>query len=347
MTEEKNDSGRVQIKVPAEVAKIMGKWGGHNVKLAAARGALPMSGPNLVTALFIFYHGDNEELKQEAVNTLKTLPGKILSAALGEPEFHPATIDLIARLRYRDQPVMKEVLANPMTGVKTLQFLAQYSSGDALDILSHNDLLLQKIPMLKKLIINNPAADKLMKIRLGWEEPKPEPDPEVEAEPEVADKDASLDNDEDDGFSEEEIEEFEDETLSKYQMLITMQVAEKIKMALTGDKEWRTLLVRESNKMVCCAVLKNPRISEGEVIAVAKNRGSNDDMIRIILLNREWLKHYEIKKALVTHPRTPIQKAMRFMNFLTDKDIKEFAKSRNVSQVIVNNARRMLMSKKH
>ncbi len=31
--------------------------GGHNVRLAAARGALPMSGPNLVTVLFVFTTG--------------------------------------------------------------------------------------------------------------------------------------------------------------------------------------------------------------------------------------------------------------------------------------------------
>ncbi len=125
-----------------------------------------------------------------------------------------------------------------------------------------------------------------------------------------------------------------------------MPVAEKIKMAQTGDKEWRSLLIREANKMVSSAVLKNPRITEGEVLAVAKNRSASDDLIRIILLNRDWLKNYEMKKALVTHPRTPLQKAMRFMTFLTEKDIKELAKSRNVSQAIVNNARRMLMNKK-
>jgi hypothetical protein len=346
LTEQKSESEKVQIKIPAEVAKIMGKWGGHNVRLAAARGALPMSGPNLVTVLFIFYHGDNEELKKEALNTLKTLPAKILLATLSEQELHPATIDLIARLRYRDSLIMKAVLANRMVNLKTLQFLAQYSSGDVLDMLSHNDVVLQKAPLLKKIIINNPSADKLMKTRLGWEEPVAAPELKVNAETQAAEE-SDLQEEPNEGFSAEEIAAFEDDTRSKYQMLLDMPVAEKIKMALTGDKEWRNLLLRESNKMVCTAVLKNPRISDGEVIAVAKNRASNDDMIRMILLNREWIKHYDIKKALVTHPRTPTQKAMRFMNFLSEKDIKELAKSRNVSQVIVNNARRMLMTKKH
>ena len=125
-----------------------------------------------------------------------------------------------------------------------------------------------------------------------------------------------------------------------------MNVSEKIKMALTGDKEWRTLLIRESNKQVNTAVLRNPRITEGEVLAVAKNRSSSDEMIRIILLNRDWVKNYDMKKALVQHPRTPLQTAMRYMTFLTERDIKELARSRNVTQAIINNARRMLMTKK-
>jgi len=187
-----------------------------------------------------------------------------------------------------------------------------------------------------------------MKLRLGWvepvEEPEPEPEPaEEETEPAVETGESGDGQDED-----EEPGEFEeDDGLSKYQMLQEMSVAEKIKMALTGDKEWRSLLIRESNKMVNTAVLKNPRITDGEIISVAKNRTSSDEMIRAIMLNKDWVKHYEVKKALVEHPRTPLQKAMRFMTFLTERDIKELSKSRNVSQAIVNNARRMLTSKKH
>lgn len=346
MTDQQNGSEKVQIKIPSEVAKIMGKWGGHKVRLAAAKGALPMSGPNLVTVLFIFYHGDNEELKNEALKTLKTLPEQILQAALNQPELHPAIIDLIVRTRFRDPAVMEVVLGNPMTGLKTLLFLAQNSSGDVLDMLSHNDQLLRKAKVLHAAIINNPKADKVMKLRLGWIEPKAEPETVPEPEPDVA-KETAESEEEGSGFSEEEIGEFEEETLSKYQQLLEMAVSEKIKMALTGDKEWRSLLIREANKMVSSAVLKNPRITDGEVLAVAKNRSSSDELIRIILLNRDWLKNYEMKKALVCHPRTPLQKAMRFMTFLTEKDIKDLAKSRNVTQAIVNNARRMLMSRKH
>lgn len=337
MTEKQQGSEKVQIVIPAEVAKIMSKWGGHSVRLAAARGALPMSGHNLVTVLFVFYHGENQELKGEALSTLETLPAQILLAALSQAELHPSIIDFVVKLRYQDSVVMQAALQHRMVGIKSLLFLAKNSSGDVLDMLSHNDEVLRKTDALRTAIINNIHADKVMKQRLGWVEPKVEPEPKPVAEA------VSVEEDEVDSFVDEELE---DEALSKYQELQEMSVADKIKMALTGDKEWRTLLIRESNKQVNTAVLRNPRISDGEVLAVAKNRSSSDEMIRIILLNRDWVKLYEMKKALAIHPRTPLQTAMRYMTFLSEKDIREMAKSRDVGQAIVNNARRMLMTKK-
>lgn len=340
MSEYIQDSEKVQIKIPAEVAKIMSKWGGHSVRLAAARGALPMSGANLVTVLFVFYHGENQELKDEALLTLQTLPAQIMLAALNQEELHPSIIDMIVKLRYQDAVVMRSVIVHRMIGIKTLMFLAENSSGEVLDMLSYNDQVIRKTDAIRVAIINNPKADKMMKVRLGWSEPlvQPEPEPEPELEPESEGEQPEGDEDH---FDEEEIEE----DLSKYQALQDMSVAEKIKMALTGDKEWRTLLIRESNKQVNTAVLKNPRITEGEVINVAKNRSSSDEMIRIIMLNRDWVKLYDMKKALVMHPRTPLQTAMRYMTFLSEKDIRELARSRNVTQAIVNTARRILMTK--
>ncbi|WP_321370506.1 hypothetical protein [uncultured Desulfuromusa sp.] len=336
MTGKQEGTEKVQIVIPAEVAKIMSKWGGHNVRLAAARGALPMSGHNLVTVLFVFYNGENQELKEEALSTLRTLPAQILLGALSQPELHPSIIDLIVKLRYQDSVVMQAALIHRMIGIKSLLFLAEHSSGDVLDMLAHNDEILRKTDSLRTAIINNIHTDKVTKQRLGWVEPEPEPEAIDETQP-------VTEADEDDASVEEELEE---EPLSKYQELQEMTVTEKIKMALTGDKEWRTLLIREANKQVNTAVLNNPRITEGEVIAVAKNRSSSDELIRIILLNRDWVKLYEIKKALVVHPRTPLQTAMRYMSFLSEKDIKELSKSREVGQAIVNNARRMLIAKK-
>jgi len=344
LSENLTDNDKIKLVIPAEVAKIMSKWGGHSIRLAAARGALPMSGSNLVTVLFVFYHGENQELKQEALSTLETLPAKILLSALSQTNLHPSILDLIVKLRYRDTVVMQEALTHQMIGINSLLFIAEKSSGDVLDMLSHNDEVLRKTDALRTAIFNNPHAENAMKMRLGWVEPVVVPEPVAEEQvPVTPVVDGDVEN-EDEKF--DDIEEIEAENLSKYQQLQEMAVAEKIKMALTGDKEWRSLLIRESNKQVNTAVLRNPRISEGEVIAVAKNRSAAEELIRIILLNRDWVKLIDIKKALIAHPRTPLQTAVRFMGFLPEKQLRELAKSREVGQAIVNNARRMLMNKK-
>lgn len=147
--------------------------------------------------------------------------------------------------------------------------------------------------------------------------------------------------------TEEEKEPEEDEAFkSKYQLAQTMGVGDKIKMALTGDKEWRNLLIKDSNKLVNGAVVKNPRITEPEVLAIAKSVIQNDEILRVICMNKEWIKNYEIRKALVLNNKTPLPTALRFMGFLTEKDLAGMAKSKNISSVLSNQARRMMANKK-
>jgi hypothetical protein len=149
-----------------------------------------------------------------------------------------------------------------------------------------------------------------------------------------------------DGFSPEETATEEDgEFLSKYQMIQRMGISEKIKMALTGDKEWRAILVNDSNKLVSCSVIKNPRITEGEVLQIIKVGVQNDEIIRLICANKEWVKNYLIRKALVDCPKTPLPNALRFLATLGEKDIAAYAKSKNISSVISTQAKRMILAK--
>ncbi len=125
-----------------------------------------------------------------------------------------------------------------------------------------------------------------------------------------------------------------------------MGVGDKIKVALTGDKEWRSLLIKDSNKLVNSAVVKNPRITEPEILTISKSVVQNDEILRIICQNKEWVKNPAIRKALVLNNKTPLPVAIRFMGFLSEKDLSGMAKSKNISSVLVNNARRMLFSRK-
>lgn len=140
-------------------------------------------------------------------------------------------------------------------------------------------------------------------------------------------------------------EEVSEEFQSKYQMSQHMGVAEKIKMALTGDKEWRSILIKDSNKLVSGGVVKNPRLTEPEVLAILKSPVQNDEIMRVICANKEWLKNYQIRKALVENHRTPLPNALRYLATLTEKDLSNLARSKNVATVIATQARRLLLNK--
>ena len=116
--------------------------------------------------------------------------------------------------------------------------------------------------------------------------------------------------------------------------------------APSGDKEWRSLLIKDSNKLVNSSVVKNPRITEPEILTISKSVVQNDEILRIICQNKEWVKNSSIRKALVLNNKTPLPVAIRFMGFLSEKDLAGMAKSKNISSVLVNNARRMLASRK-
>src|SRR5262245_6888189 len=69
---------------------------------------------------------------------------------------------------------------------------------------------------------------------------------------------------------------------SLYSQILRMKVGEKLKLALKGNKEARTILVRDANRLIQRFVLQNPRISDDEVLAIAKNRSIDQDMLRKI-----------------------------------------------------------------
>lgn len=143
-----------------------------------------------------------------------------------------------------------------------------------------------------------------------------------------------------------EFDEEGEEYLSKYKMAQVMGIGEKIKMALTGDKEWRKILVKDANKLVSSGVVKNPRMSEPEVLTLLKSGVQNDEIMRLICANKEWVKNYQIRKALIENPKTPLANALRYLGTMNEKDVAGYAKSRNISSVVATMAKRMLMNKK-
>jgi hypothetical protein len=132
---------------------------------------------------------------------------------------------------------------------------------------------------------------------------------------------------------------------SLLQRLQEMTVSERIKLALRGNRETRMLLIRDANRMIRRFVLQNPRVGDEEIIAVAKNRSADDELLRIIAESRDWTKNYQVRLSLVTNPKTPLVLSLRFLSGLQERDVRMLAKSKNVSATVANAAKRIVVQK--
>ncbi len=130
-----------------------------------------------------------------------------------------------------------------------------------------------------------------------------------------------------------------------YRLIQQLSVAEKIKLALTGNKQARELLLKDRNKIIVASVLKNPRITDEEVIKIANSRDVSQEILRQVASRKEWLKNYNVKVGLVRNPKTPLSIALKLLDHLYEKDLRTVAKSKNVSAVLMNAALRKLDAK--
>jgi hypothetical protein len=121
---------------------------------------------------------------------------------------------------------------------------------------------------------------------------------------------------------------------SLFQKIQSMTVAEKIDLARNAPKEARTILLRDTNKVVQIAVITSPKITESEIIAIANNKQMSDEVLREIAMNREWLRNYQVRLALVNNPKTPLSIAMAQIPYINQRDLSMLAKSRAIPRPI-------------
>lgn len=130
--------------------------------------------------------------------------------------------------------------------------------------------------------------------------------------------------------------------LSLFQQIQQMSVAEKLDLAHKAPKEARSILMRDSNKMVQLAVISSPKITDSEVVMIANNRQVNEEVLRTIAKNREWMKKYQIKLALTTNPKTPLAISLKQIPFLVQRDIASLARSKSIPRPVAQAAQRRL-----
>lgn len=129
------------------------------------------------------------------------------------------------------------------------------------------------------------------------------------------------------------------------QRINRMSAVEKIKLALTGNQESRLILIRDSNKIVTRAVLQSPKLTEAEVEAFASAKNVSEEVLRLIAMNRAYMKNYAVARSLINNPRAPLDISLPLLNRMNDKDLKLLTSNRNIPETIRTMAIKLVKQK--
>jgi hypothetical protein len=327
--------------------------------------ALTLVGGGLPIPLMDLLQGLSHAVFQEtpfaekAKETLTGMPDSLLSNAIIGPVEPPDPLGLI--LMYRKDPSLLETaLLHESLHSDWMERVIPFLPGTVLEIPLNNQVFWIERPIILDLIEQHPEAvynikRKIQEFRRDvlrqlspedakerleiiddveagkldkvWAElPIPAQTPDDEPESEIARAERLLNPIVDD--------EGQEISLSLTQRVMKLRTNQKIMLAQKGGKEERTLLIRESNRLIQVAVIRNGRVTEGEVGYIAQMRTVQEEVLRIISQNREWMKKYPIVRNLVQNPRTPIAISLNLLKRINEFDMKLMVKDRNVAELL-------------
>jgi hypothetical protein len=118
------------------------------------------------------------------------------------------------------------------------------------------------------------------------------------------------------------------------QKINRLDIKGRIQLALKGNKEERSLLIRDGTKLVAFAVLEAPKLSDGEVEKFASQKNVLEAVLRQIPMKRRFMKNYTVVRNLVANPRTPLDLGLGLMKHLLIADLKNLSGNKDVSDTI-------------
>ena len=354
-------------ELPREIHRFAKPDAPPAARMMAARGAVPIGGALQIALLVQLAHADEEELRATALNTLGSVPEALLRDAFGS-ELPPSILDFLAAHFADRTEFLEPLIANPALADATALRIAKTGPSAVIERLALNQARLLRAPEIIEALYKNKnlrmsTADRLIEFaarneldlsgipayRAHVEALKgqliPEPLDDEELPGDAIFREA-LEADSEEATVAQETEDGEEELIERFVPLAfkirDMSLAEKLRLALVGDAAARALLVRDPNRLVAQAAISSPSMREDEALTIASSREVSEDILRYIGNKREWLRGYEIKKALVFNPKTPVGISLRFLPHLRANDLKTLARSRGIPGPLKTAARQRI-----
>ncbi len=363
--------------IPAAAQKPLQPETPKPLKLMAAKGALPLPPETLILVWYQLSFETDPDITAAVAETVASFDVGIL-ANLAAHDFPESVLDWLAKST-TDETVLEKIILNPKTHDATLMDLAAIASRNTVDLIAENQVRILRSPEIIEKIYLNPAArmatvDKLIALAREHQiefaslkalqeamqtkdfvDDKPGlSDEEFEAVLAQSSKESAAektDSDENlrdlkpiEDTTEESTEEAQ-HRLTRSQIIDRMNAPQRVRLALMGSREDRSILLRDTRRIVYMSVIKSPKMSLGEVGSIASSKSMPDEIIGYIAQRRDWIRYYPIVVALVNNPKCPLSESVGMMRQLRLNDLKNLQRSKSIPAQLARQAQMLYRQK--
>lgn len=257
----------------------------------------------------------DENIAQRAGNALISMPAEAFVGALARADASPKLFEYCAENLATKPGVADAMVKNKACPAALVARVAKHLTTSAVQMLVDDLERLADNPMIAEALATSPSVTVEQRKLLE------------ELHAEGMDEKALA----------EAVESVEPDARKKQTMiqrLGNMRVVERIKLALTGNREERMALIRDANKLVQRAVLGSPKLTGQEVEGFASMSSLNDEILRMIAGNRAFIKKYGVVKNLINNPKVPLDVSLHLLPRLNDTDMKFLTSNKNVAETL-------------
>lgn len=354
-----SESGAVELTAAAIISQIEEGGVPREALLSFAHGLLPLERDEVISVIAYLAAHPDEEIAGRAAASLAEFPTRIVSALAANEEVPSATLERLAEAT-RDDAVLEALIRNRSFPDEAVLALARGAAASTQEVIVVNQARILRSPEILDVLLENPrltpdvrrraletreeffdkkSRARLVEISIAEELATGALDAIADLleaaarEPEGAASDDLLTR-----IPESERSDSKKQAL--FARILNMSVAEKVLLGFRGDRTARLILVRERNRLVSAAAIRNPRITDAEVESIAGMRNVEEEVLRIIGMRRDWMAKYPIILALARNPKAPVGVVLTLINRLTLRDLKGLKDDKGVSDAARSAARR-------
>ena len=292
-------------------------------KVAICAGAASYAPEDRIEILALLAADPDKIVRESAAATLRTQPLPNVIAALARTDAAPEMFAYCAA-EFPRRPGVADALAQNLTcPIEVLRPVVRYLSVTAVQDLFEDLDRLSTSPALVAALVESPlvsAEQRDQLLELQREEPEG-----IEAFLEAA----------------ELAEPDADKRQTLLQKISQLRVVERVQLAMKGTREARTLLIRDSCRVVQRAVLQSPQLTGREVEGFAAMTSLSDETLRLIANNKKFRKNYTVTRALINNPKTPLQISLHLLPSITPQDLKLLTTNKNIPDTLRTSALRL------